>query len=401
MGETIIVELGFNPNTPSPPPFVIFQNLTVSQPGPLNTTLVSPVINNDGTRVAATAIDYGGAPDYYACTWDVTGNLTVLPDLNPGSKLSHVVGLSGDGTIVYGISDDLTNPGHYRPVKWTNGVVASYGFDPALYSFTTANSFASTGSDEYFCTVNVLVGGASECGQLSLTNPFTFFPVPGSDISPSFGSACNRIGALVPGSSFSSDRAIQRALVWENGTPNILSTSGFPGATISTANAVSANGAGIIGTIGSKTVRWGGLSGPPILMNQLSDSFAIGVIYIGRDGNFCVGQATDDSFVNWPVLWDSTGNLTTLPLISEINQSGVATDISFDNNVICGWGQDDNGNSEGCVWHRSGGPAIPLPRPPNADSLQCYTYGFSYNGLAIVGTGTNSDGYQVICVWRN
>jgi uncharacterized membrane protein len=203
-------------------------------------------------------------------------------------------------------------------------------------------------------------------GFWRLTAAVVFLPPEGDDTFSSGNAiASTDEGAVIAGSTSHfegkppEDSFFSRAAVWSGFTPTHLAP--LPGATVSGANGISADGAVVVGFSAepgefspATAVRWAG--GAPAALTPGEFSNALDV---SADGQVVVGEGVDGAFV-----WDPTHGVRVLRRIlidAGINLEGIALtaarSVSADGNVVVGWGVDLDTSSE-IAWRAtlSGGP---------------------------------------------
>lgn len=263
-----------------------------------------------------------GTSSSQAFRWTAGGGIVGIPIL-PGGFYSSGFGVSGDGTIVVGQSQN--GAGSREAFYWTSagGTVGLGTLDsgPNIFAESSANAISTDGQ--------VIVG-------------FTT-----SDAYPERGEAFRRTQA--------------------GGMVGLGTLNGTGSGTYSVAKAVNANGSVIVGQSSSNTVvdifgssgeafRWtqgGGMVGLGALNPTDFESSALAV---NADGSVVVGYSLDQTFTYHAFRWKAdTGMKSVQSLLAAagVNVTGwsleQANGVSADGNVIVGSGTDPNGDGQAWI----------------------------------------------------
>lgn len=288
-----------------------------------------------------------------AAKWDLTTNSPVqLPGL-AASTFDSATGLSGDGTIVSGVSAN-------RPARWLGPGAAA-----AIFTDTRTGQGVAVSYDG--STVAGFAQGATANRAFRFRNNVTqdLGTLPGGVTSQALGVSGD--GRTIVGTGSSSDGA--RAWSWNESDALMTSLGTLPGHISSAANAISRNSTTIVGfsneTSGftEQPVRWeSGVIHPLTIPAGATLGRARAV---SGDGSIIVGHAgTDPLFDIRPMVWIAGG--TPIDLSAWLTGLGFnlggmsltsATGTSDNGMVIVGLGTNALGQSQG--WTAT----IPAPTP--------------------------------------
>lgn len=320
--------------------------------------------------------------------------------LETGGTYSRATGVSADGSTVVGIADGSTTSASGDAFRWTAGTgmvricclagpvnsaadaASSDGStvvgDSGLQAFrwTAAEGMVGLGflpnMDASFATAvspdGSTIAGGSYQQFADPTQPTTYQEafrwtaaagmvglgvLPGANMSQATGVSAD--GSMVVGQS--GDPTGVQAFLWTT-TDGMTGLGFLPGGTNSVANAISADGSTIVGwgnePGASEAFRWtaaGGMVGLGFLPGW-SASFAQAV---SADGSTIVGY--DGSYANSePFIWDAVHGMRSLRQVL-IGQGadltgwtlGLATGVSADGRTIVGYGTNPNGQQEAWI----------------------------------------------------
>jgi len=282
------------------------------------------------------------------------GQVTNLP-LIPGSAWGSVNGISGDGSISVGYSNNSWNGGN-NAVYWKSGALTVL---PSLGGNSNAVAISSDGKT---IVGQSAVSGYS--GQVAVYWQNGNIQSIGSLGGQAYAQAVDADGGIIIGASLLADNQTSHAFAWQNGTMTDLGTGSGIG---SAASAISADGSVIGGNItfqngSTHAVIWkngtvtdlGTLGGSNSYLDQLSSDgkIALGfsdtadgkseafIWYKGQllnlgsmtgyskstafalspDGNFVIGTETDGSTTN-VVQWNISNLYSNNPVLNPLNSS--------------------------------------------------------------------------------
>ena len=335
----------------------------------------------------------------YAATFQGIG------DLPGGGFETEVMGISGDGSVLVGLSEATFGT---RAIKWdwSGGIMELSGFPfDTTQSTSSAVSYDSSviigdyrsyssGSGGYRWEDNVII----ELGSL----------VPGNSFSVS---AMSNDGSIIVGhtqTSIGDERPFtNEAMRWENGT--ITSIGRLPGYNRSWANGISSDGNVIIGwawsLIGStddirEVFRYESGVMTPMITNFPGDVIFGFPSAVSSDGSKVVGQVRESNVSALiPVMWTSPNTFVELGDLPGGSTDGRANDITPDGTVVVGNSNSFNG-SDAFIWDEINGMM-------NLREVLIDDYGLdlsgwilsqavaiSDDGLTIAGNGRNPDNHN-------
>jgi probable HAF family extracellular repeat protein len=291
-----------------------------------------------------------------AVRW-VDGRLESLGDLSGGNIESVALGVSPDGSVVVGQGSGSAGPEAFR---WAGGVMQGLGGlgDPVFFG-STAYAASSGG---------VVIAGIRE-GEVTIyeacrwrTGSIEGLGYLGGSAASSVSLAITPDASVIVGNSESA-RGVE-AFRWQDGVMVALGdlNEGAPFAN-SSANAVTPDGQTIVGygAVGNgqslRAVRWvggviqdlGELPGGPELGSALG---------VSASGRVVVGYGTVAGGATEAFIWTPQRGMISLKsyLVNTLGIAGVsgwtlsvATGISADGTVICGYGRNTAGATEGFV----------------------------------------------------
>lgn len=309
-------------------------------PGGANFSSAAAISGDGAVVVGNSAV--GGSSDRHAFRWTEDGGMVDLGTLpHPAPMVSsYAFSVSGDGSVVVGVSDGYPNGGGFR---WTSDVgmvplmADPYGFRP--------NAVSSDGS--IIAGENHLTGVAFR--WTSAEGPIGLGDLPGGGFfSRAYGISAD--GSVIVGASEVSDDFNTEAFSWtaDGGMVGI-------GGNRSAALAASANGSVIVGYSDQEAFRWtaadglvglGGLA-EGVIRSQANAVSADGAVVVGTSLslNRPGGNATDEAFI-----WTAANGMQRL--FDVLVYQGVtgldgwlllsATGISADGTTIVGLAEDPN-----------------------------------------------------------
>ncbi len=272
-------------------------------------------ISSSAAGVSADGSVVVGSSDNQAFRWSQSDGLVGLGFL-PGGNSSSAAGVSADGSVVVGAS-----VAPYPPVP------------PYFVSYLQAFRWTEAGG------MQSLVGGG------------TFLNSGANGVSAD--------GSLVVG-QFAPPKFGDLAIIWpEGGSPQVI---GFPPLS-SVAKGVSADGSVVVGKTGSDAFRWtqtGGLE----LLGLLPGSSSSSASGVSADGSLIVGQSGGEAF-----LWSNSQGMQSLTDVliaagvSNLTGWGLtnATAVSADGYTVVGYGSNPNGQTE--AWIADLRKVQPIPTP--------------------------------------
>lgn len=386
---------------PYPKP-IPFQRTNFLSPPVGTTSLDFIACSANGTFVVANGTTSSAVP--FVVLW-ASGTTIVLPDLYTSANGSFATGMSADGTIIYGTSDDPDNPGQSKPVKWVNNTISAYDFDTTLYTYV---QFANAIDVDVPYVGGVdLISGHYIIYSVSLTNP----PVPLEVLS---GQTDAQIGYFLNSVSADGKTVVgvcgSVPVKWTNGTPVAFSIS-TPGDICTGASIAQVTPDGSKGYWGSANVPsalpygtqpciWNSDGSVMTLLNTSFPSGLYGLLSRGMslDGKFFAGVALNSSS-EWAVYWDQENIMRPLPFLDNTYQTAQAGCITPDNLFFGGFSRDSTGAERPVIWSRLGGNLYVLPAPVNANPR--YVLGFSRDGAIAFGGGNTIDtNLPIIVYWK-
>jgi len=308
-------------------------------------------------------------------------SFTPLGDLAGGTFASGATDISGNGTIVVGNSSTAAGT---RAFIWTasTGMVemaAANGITP-----TVANAISGDGT--------VIVGSSGYSLSWRWSSASGFQPlVPVAGETGTATSSVSYDGSVVGGSSIN---PFPRAVIWT--APTTPDPLGIP--IESSVHGVSADGLVAVGGGQRDNVafRWSETDGITYLGDLPGGNTSAVAMATSGDGSIVVGRSSSAAGGE-AFRWTSdTGILGLGDLAGGIFGSSV-TDITASGDVIVGSGSDSRGQ-QAVLWTTAGVEAIfdllvaqgvMLPEGWRLTSAKA----ISDDGLAIVGTGVNPDGF--------
>lgn len=192
------------------------------------------------------------------------------------------------------------------------------------------------------------------------------------------------------------------------GAPIFIGLGTLPGANVSSATAVSADGSTVVGvsafqsptTSGSEAFRWTAGDGMVGLGDLPGGDFSSAAYGVSGDGAVVVGSSRPGPGLQEAVYWTASSGMVGLGYLPGGGTDSVATAVSEDGSTIVGQSNSSAGR-EAYLWTSSGGMVGlgGLPGQP-VDSI---AYGVSADGSTVVGavftTALTEDGSDVAFVW--
>lgn len=308
-------------------------------------------------------------------------SFTPLGDLAGGTYFSRVTDISGNGTIVVGNSSTAAGT---RAFIWTasTGMVemaAANGITP-----TVANAISGDGT--------VIVGSSDTPLAWRWSSASGFEPlVPVAGETGTSARAASYDGSVVGGESLNS---FPRAVIWT--APTSPDPLGIP--IESSVYGVSADGLVAVGGAQRANVafRWSEADGI-IDLGDLPGGYTSAAAQ-ATSGNGSIVVGTSSSAAGWAAFrWTADTGMLGLGDLAGGNFGSSASDITRSGDVIVGAGSDSRGQ-QAVLWTTAGVEAIfdllvaqgvMLPEGWRLTSAKA----ISDDGLAIVGTGVNPDGF--------
>jgi probable HAF family extracellular repeat protein len=312
-------------------------------------------VSSDGSVVVGWSRYTYGQYGLYdrAFRWTRAGGMVNLGVLGLGLT-SQAWGASSDGSVVVGNSDNGSRNVGFR---WTNtGGMEGLGFLPDPETWESA-AFAISAD-------GLVIVGESQVGPNHHAVRWTSSPPGIADLGalPGYSYNALAVGASANGSVVvghcQNDWPLYewQAFRWTNGPAGITALGFLPGGASSEANAVSVDGAVIVGgsesTTGWQACRWSngaitGLGSLPGYTNWIT-AFAV-----SSDGSVIVGES-DSATDSAAFIWDSAHGMRNLQSVLAgtygLNLAGWslkrASGISADGNTIVGYGTDPGGKTE-------------------------------------------------------
>lgn len=331
-----------------------------------------------------------------------------LGDLPGGEYRSIPSAVSADGSVVVGRSDIPLNPNqgfNREAFRWENGTLEGLGFLPGASAQSAAaglsadgtvivgSSDNSEGNMEAFRFQNGVMEGLGDLGHFSSAGGVS----ANGSVVVGYGSAENDEGDLV-----------QEAFRWEDG--EIVRLGDLPGGIYySRARAVSADGSVVVGESSHSVVassgsylaegfRWTEADGMVGLGHlTLPDSTHSGANDVSADGSVIVGASysvvtRESQAYRW-----ENGEMEGLGDLPGRRFYSSATAVSADGAIVLGSSATENG-TEAFFWTEEGGMQnlnVVLENNYGLD-LAGWTLtsvaDISDDGTVIVGAGTNPDG---------
>ena len=287
-------------------------------------------VSADGTTVTGF---YGSEAFRFSGTLELLGIL-------PGGYFSNGTGVSRDGSVVVGHSND---PVFVHAVMWQDGELTKLGFLPGG-SYSVANDI----SDNARVVVGVAHNGTTleafrwdaRAGMVGLGT---------LDGRNSEAWAVNRDGSVIVGTIY--DTSTTEAFLWQRGAG--MSALGFlDGFHSSKASGVSANGRVVFGSVydgsNSYPARWTRQDGWERL-----GSAPGGVGAASSDGSVVVGSYIDEVPQSNALIWDEVNGVRSIQEVltaAGMSLTGwrlrAASGISNDGKVVAGYGINPFGKEE-------------------------------------------------------
>jgi len=312
-------------------------------------------ISSSAAGVSADGSVVVGSSDNQAFRWTQSDGLVGLGFL-PGGNSSSAAGVSADGSVVVGESFAPFPPvppyfvSYLQAFRWTEA-----GGMQSLAVGASANGVSADGSvvvGTYYppkFNPQAIIWGGSLGG---ITYPYLSSSAHGVSAD----------GSVVVGNATSVISSITEAARWtQTGGLQVLGL--LPGSSSSSASGVSADGAVIVGESGDQAFVWNstqGLQGLGFLPGS-SFSSASGV---SADGSLIVGQSGGEAF-----LWSNIQGMQSLTDVliaagvSNLTGWGLtnATAVSADGYTVVGYGSNPNGQTE--AWIADLRNIQPIPTP--------------------------------------
>lgn len=200
-------------------------------------------------------------------------------------------------------------------------------------------------------------------------------------------------GSKIVGISQLNHTSVGHAVLWEGDTLTMLDHLGSANSASSSSAAFGISGDGHVVVGASMTggtfhaVRWTDKGAPQdIHGGGFASSFAQRA---SRDGAVVVGYGTNGTRSNEAFVWNASGGMTGLGVLSSQSSDTLAisraTDVSADGAVVVGFSQGGNDRSEGFRW-TSGGGMVSIGLLPDGNSSRAYAV--NADGSVIVGAAT-------------
>jgi probable HAF family extracellular repeat protein len=325
------------------------------------------------------------------------GSFQPLGDLSGGNYFSVATGVSADGTTVCGYSSSTASGASYEAFRWTatNGMVALGDLSGGTFrSFAQAISADGTTvvGDSNSSNGNQAFRWTQATGMAGLGD------LPGGNVF-SYANAVSADGGVVAGESSSTLSGTTRAEAFRWTPTNGMTGLGdLPGGDFdSHAYAVSADGTGIIGNSsssnGNEAFRWTAATGMVGLGDLAGGNFSSIAYGISADGSTIVGYGSPPSNVHEAFRRTTASGMVGLGFLP-CDTWTIARAVSGDGSVIVG---DPQASTCRCVfiWDAQHGLRELLNVLTNNYGLNltgwqlCRATALSYDGNVIVGYGVN------------
>lgn len=309
-------------------------------------------------------------------------SFTPLGDLTGGTYFSGVTDISGNGTIVVGHSSTAAGT---RPFIWTAGT--------GMVEMAAADGITPTGVNAISGDGKVIIGSSATGLAWRWSSASGFEPlVPVAGETGTSARAASYDGSVVGGESLNS---FPRAVIWT--APTSPDPLGIP--IESSVYGVSADGLVAVGGAQRANVafRWSEADGIIDLGDLPGGYTSAAAQATSGNGSIVVGKSS--SAAGWAAFrWTADTGMLGLGDLAGGNFGSSAYDITRSGDVIVGTGSDSRGQ-QAVLWTAAGVQAIfdllvaqgvMLPdgwRLTNAKAI-------SDDGLAIVGSGINPDGFS-------
>jgi probable HAF family extracellular repeat protein len=317
---------------------------------------------------------YVASGDYYAFRW-TDGVMTDLGAL--GGNTSEAYAVSADGMVVVGYAYNADNDG--RAFRWTRGAMTDLGTLGGNYS--EAKAISADGA--------VVVGYASIAnGQYRAFrwtgNVMTDLGTLGGNESYAYGVSAD--GSVVVGTA-SIANGQYRVFRWTGG---VMSDLGTLGGNYSLPSDVSANGGVVVGYSMNangqvRAFRWTG--GVMTDLGTLGDQSQANAV--SADGAVVVGDSNNHAF-----RWTSAGGMTDLGTLG--GNYSEAEAVSADGSVVVGSARLANNDSRAFRW--TDGIMSDLGTLGGNTS---YAYGVSADGSVVVGTARLANGDSRVFIYSD
>jgi probable HAF family extracellular repeat protein len=341
-------------------------------------------ISADGQVIVGVSEDAQG--NLRAFRWTQANGMQDLGAL--GGGYSSATGVSLDGTVVYGNAADAS--GNTLAARWSGGGVQSLGSLGGAWSVMhhgTRGGRMLVGSSENAQGQLRAVVWTETRGITDLNQRYSSLLTAGSFLEDArFVSETRR---FVVGRGYNAQRQRYEPFVLDMGAEwlGTLRWLGTLGGHASMATGVSDNGV-VVGSSQDATGRWrafrwtqtGGMQALGVL-GALIGSYATGV---SNDGNRVSGYCTDGAGRTFAFLWQN-GQMQTLPTLIGAGNS-MATAVS--GNAVVGTTRNGSGRWQAVLWN-----ALNLPASlGNLGGRDCYATALSADGGTAVGYGADASG---------
>lgn len=314
---------------------------------------VATGVSADGKVVAGYSSSSNSATSYEAFRWTATNGMVGLGDLAGGTFTSFANAISADGSTIVGQSYSTNGTEAFR---WTQAAgMAGLGDLPGGDFFSTANGVSASGAVVAGYGASTLSGTRSEAFRWTTTNGMEALgDLPGGNFdSRAWGISAD--GSVIVGESTSSNG--NEAFRWTAATGMVGLGDLTGGLFNSIAYGISADGSTIVGygyptNSSHEAFRWTLATGIEPLGFLPCDTWSIGRATSGN-GSVVVGdpQTTTCKCV---FIWDvQHGIRELLNVLTDgygLNLTGWqlcrATALSYDGNIIVGYGINPSGQTE-------------------------------------------------------
>lgn len=320
---------------------------------------VATGVSADGKAVAGySSSTLSGASSYESFRWTAENGMVSLGDLLGGTYTSFAQAISADGTTVVGNSKSSSGDEAFR---WTQATgMVGLGDLPGGNFFSIANGVSGDGNVVVGYSASALSGTRSEAFRWTPANGMEALgDLPGGNFN-SRAFAISADGSTIVGESSSSNAPVVEAIRWTAAT-GMVGLGDLPGGiTNSNAYGVSADGSVVVGngyppSNVHEAFRWTATGGMVGLSFLPCDTWTIARA-VSDDGSVIVGdpQITSCKCV---FIWDAQHGIRDLLNVLTndygLNLSGWqlcrATALSYDGNIIVGYGVNPSGQTEAWI----------------------------------------------------